>query len=143
MKVDLFTAESNLIKTIDIPRALNTTSVGPTTLLFHDGRFYVLDEVTRSNWGTDDACHYIEASIYFDSVPSELFPGLQTEPPSKPTPIPMLLWCPMCRERHIDHGEFATKPHRSHSCQHCGLTWRPAIEPTVGVQFLPGFKDPT
>jgi len=32
------------------------------------------------------------------------------------------------------------KPHHTHACQHCGLVWRPAIAPTVGVQFLPGFK---
>jgi len=56
-------------------------------------------------------------------------------------PIPMLIWCPMCKERHIDRGEFATKPHHTHSCQGCGLTWRPAVVPTVGVQYLPGFKD--
>lgn len=57
------------------------------------------------------------------------------------TPIPMLLWCPMCGARHIDEGEFATKPHHTHSCQECGLTWRPAVVPTCGVQFLPGFKN--
>lgn len=57
-------------------------------------------------------------------------------------PIPMLLWCPACHERHVDHGEFATRVHHTHACQACGLVWRPAIEPTVGVQFLPGFKDP-
>ena len=56
-------------------------------------------------------------------------------------PIPMLIWCPACRARHIDRGEFATKPHHTHSCQGCGLTWRPAVVATVGVQFLPGFKD--
>jgi hypothetical protein len=56
-------------------------------------------------------------------------------------PIPMLIWCPMCCARHIDEGEFATKPHHTHSCQSCGLTWRPAIVPTVGVQYLPGFKN--
>jgi hypothetical protein len=55
-------------------------------------------------------------------------------------PIPMLLWCP-CGERHVDEGEFATKPHHTHACQACGLVWRPAIEPTVGVRFLPGFKN--
>jgi hypothetical protein len=55
-------------------------------------------------------------------------------------PIPMLLWCPACGERHIE-GELVTKPHHTHACQHCGLTWRPAVEPTAGVQFLPGFKD--
>jgi hypothetical protein len=56
-------------------------------------------------------------------------------------PIPMLLWCPNCWERHIDAAEFATKPHHTHACQICGMVWRPAIVPTVGVKFLPGFKD--
>ncbi len=55
--------------------------------------------------------------------------------------VPMLLWCPMCHERHIDVGIFATKAHHTHSCQRCGLCWRPAIVATVGVQFLPDFKD--
>jgi rubredoxin len=56
-------------------------------------------------------------------------------------PIPMILTCPNCSARHVDKGEFATKPHHTHACQTCGLCWRPAIVPTVGVQFLPGFKD--
>lgn len=55
--------------------------------------------------------------------------------------VPMLLWCPVCHERHIDEGEFATKPHRDHSCQHCGLTWRPAKICTIGVRFLPGYEN--
>lgn len=58
-----------------------------------------------------------------------------------PTPIPLLLWCPGCGERHIDRGRFATHPHHTHACQHCGMVWRPSIRPTVGVVFLPGFKD--
>lgn len=58
-----------------------------------------------------------------------------------PKPIPMILTCPACGARHIDSGAFATKVHHTHSCQSCGLTWRPAVVPTVGVQFLPGFKD--
>lgn len=59
--------------------------------------------------------------------------------PETPSPIPMLLVCPCCHARHIDEGEFATKPHHTHACQHCGMCWRPAIVPTVGVRFLPGF----
>jgi predicted RNA-binding Zn-ribbon protein involved in translation (DUF1610 family) len=59
----------------------------------------------------------------------------------KPEPVPMLLWCPECGARHVDVGEFATKPHHTHSCQSCGMTWRPAVIPTKGVQFLPGFKN--
>jgi predicted RNA-binding Zn-ribbon protein involved in translation (DUF1610 family) len=57
-------------------------------------------------------------------------------------PVPMLLWCPTCNARHIDKGEFSTKPHHTHACQNCGMTWRPAVVHTVGVQYLPGFKDP-
>ena len=56
-------------------------------------------------------------------------------------PIPMLLWCPECGQRHIDEGEFATKSHHTHACQSCGMVWRPAIVPTTGVQYLPGFKN--
>jgi hypothetical protein len=63
------------------------------------------------------------------------------KPASEPAPVPMVLTCPSCNERHVDRGEFATKPHHTHSCQFCGFTWRPAVVPTVGVQFLPGFKD--
>ncbi len=55
-------------------------------------------------------------------------------------PIKMLLWCPECGKRHVDVA-LAMKPHHTHACQHCGHVWRPAIEPTIGVQFLPGFKD--
>lgn len=53
----------------------------------------------------------------------------------------MRLTCPECSELHIDEGKFATKPHHTHSCQKCGLTWRPAVVNTVGVRFLPGFKN--
>lgn len=68
--------------------------------------------------------------------------GIQMTNPAAIEPIPMRIPCPECGELHIDEGEFATKPHHTHSCQHCGLTWRPAVVPTVGVQFLPGFKNP-
>ena len=56
-------------------------------------------------------------------------------------PIPMILHCPSCRVRHIDTGEYASKHHHTHACQSCGMVWRPAIVATVGVQFLPGFKN--
>lgn len=57
------------------------------------------------------------------------------------TAIPLILFCPACGKRHIDVGEFETKLHHTHACQRCGMVWRPAIEYTVGVQFLPGFKN--
>lgn len=56
-------------------------------------------------------------------------------------PIPMILTCPQCNQRHIDEGEFAERAHHTHACQNCGMVWRPAIVPTVGVRFLPGFKN--
>lgn len=57
------------------------------------------------------------------------------------TPIPMRLPCPDCSELHVDVGEFATKVHHTHACQHCGMVWRPAVAATVGVLFLPGFRN--
>lgn len=62
-------------------------------------------------------------------------------PKGEPTPVPMILYCPMCTERHVDEGEFETKVHHTHSCQSCGHTWRPAVVPTIGVMYLPGFKN--
>ena len=56
-------------------------------------------------------------------------------------PVPMRLTCPACNELHIDEGEFATKAHHTHACQACGNVWRPAVVATVGVRFLPGFKN--
>jgi hypothetical protein len=56
-------------------------------------------------------------------------------------PIPIRLTCPECGRLHVDEGEWATRVHATHSCQFCGLTWRPAVVPTVGVRFLPGFKN--
>lgn len=56
-------------------------------------------------------------------------------------PIPLRITCPECGQLHVDEGEWETRVHHSHSCQHCGLTWRPAVVPTVGVRFLPGFKN--
>lgn len=61
---------------------------------------------------------------------------------SDPTPAAMRLHCPACHGLHVDEGEFATKPHHTHACQFCGAVWRPAIIPTVGVRFLPGFGGP-
>lgn len=59
-----------------------------------------------------------------------------------PDPVPMILHCPWCGDRHLDVGEIATKIHHTHVCQSCGEVWRPAVVPTVGVQFLPGFRNP-
>lgn len=57
------------------------------------------------------------------------------------SPIPIRLNCPECSELHVDEGEWASRLHHTHSCQKCGHTWRPAVAYTVGVRFLPGFKN--
>ncbi len=60
------------------------------------------------------------------------------------TPLPLVMYCP-AGHQHIDEGEWATRPHKTHQCQFkvtqligghwglCGLEWRPADFPTVGV----------
>lgn len=52
-------------------------------------------------------------------------------------PLPIITHCPKCAKHHVDEGEWATKPHRTHLCAGCGTTWRPAAIPTVGVPQLP------
>lgn len=64
---------------------------------------------------------------------------VRSAPPASPPPTPMILHC-SCGA-HIDEGEWATKPHHTHACQSCGMVWRPAVGLTVGVRFLPGFKN--
>lgn len=83
----------------------------------------------------------MQLAVYFSPLHAE---APNPWPFDKPNPVPMILWCPApeCGARHIDKGEFATtKHHHTHACQSCGMVWRPAIVPTVGVQYLPGFKD--
>lgn len=76
-----------------------------------------------------------------EDVPATFAAQVKHDPDEQP-PIPMIMFCPSCDARHIDKGEFTTKVHHTHACQSCGNVWRPAIVATVGVQFLPGFKDP-
>jgi len=55
-------------------------------------------------------------------------------------PIPMLLFCPKCDLQHVDAPnpakDWTNQPHRSHECQMCGWTWRPADVATTGVRTL-------
>lgn len=50
-------------------------------------------------------------------------------------PIPMLMFCPRCREQHIDKPApgWTNPPHATHTCGACGLLWRPSNHNTVGV----------
>lgn len=57
--------------------------------------------------------------------------------PKEETPIPMILNCPACNAQHIDKPApdkgWTNPPHRSHLCKFCGIVWRPADVPTIGV----------
>ena len=77
-------------------------------------------------------------AVAVDAAPPAVQPPFAAD---DPPPLPLLLWCPGCGERHIDRGIWASKLHHTHACQNCGMVWRPAIKATVGVVFLPGFKD--
>jgi len=81
----------------------------------------------KKQWSADPALVGAAARALFDAC--------------KDKPIPMRLHCPECGTLHVDEGLFAGKPHHTHACQHCGNVWRPAVVNTVGVRFLPGFKD--
>lgn len=63
--------------------------------------------------------------------------------PSAIQPFALWLTCPQCGHRHVDEGEWAKRPHKSHLCANCGLIWRPSNEYTVGVLKLPETGDIT
>lgn len=79
---------------------------------------------------------------YYDAAFAQPPPNRSCQRYVNDMPIPMILNCPACGARHVDKGEFAKKEHRDHACQACGVVWRPSLCYTVGVQFLPGYKDP-
>lgn len=61
-------------------------------------------------------------------------------------PVHVRMPCPICRTLHVDGlaedgTDWSKKPHHTHACQECGHVWRPAIVNTIGVRFLPGFKN--
>lgn len=62
--------------------------------------------------------------------------------PDDETPIPVVLFCPLCLKPHIDAPDPAVGwenlPHRSHKCLNpeCGCIWRPADVATSGVAYV-------
>lgn len=54
-------------------------------------------------------------------------------------PVPVALYCPECRQQHVDEGEWAIRPHKTHRCvagpfgKGCGYEWQPFGVHTVGV----------
>ncbi len=81
------------------------------------------------------------APAHVDIAPHDFFAASFARIAELAAPLPGRIPCPECGELHIDEGDFATKPHHTHACQHCGAVWRPFKVATVGVRFLPGFKN--
>jgi len=55
-------------------------------------------------------------------------------------PIDVLLFCPSCKEQHVDapepENDWTNPPHRKHLCHVCGNIWKAAEVPTNGVAIL-------
>lgn len=105
----------------DTSAALPPASAGSAADLVHDREAELVRKLNAQTFRADQLAHEVK---------------VLTE-----APIPMLLTCPACNARHVDEGDFATKVHHTHACQFCGMCWRPAVRPTCGVRFLPGFKN--
>lgn len=114
-----------------------TTPTRSFSLSAVDAFEFVLCSLCAPKTGAFDLCQscYLNRKIVGDL--RAMVHALQRE---LDAPIPMLIWCPFCGERHIDVVLIAT-PHQSHACQHCGGVWKPSKRPTIGVQFLDGYKD--
>ena len=97
--------------------------------VYQDGKFTTRCSMHETIRGLEDALRTTKAQLEANKECSVDFP------------VPMILHCPDCHERHIDQGKLARTDHRTHACQFCGFLWAPAVVPTVGVQFLPGCKN--
>lgn len=40
-------------------------------------------------------------------------------------PVKLVLYCPVCQKQHLDEGEWAVRPHKTHLCLGCGHQWDP------------------
>jgi hypothetical protein len=110
----------------------------------------IIDDGFRSGIGLANVAIALET--LFGSRALQALEG-HTLPELVPQPMKQVIYCPltakcecgrprMCGARHVDKGDFATKPHHTHSCQECGGSFRLQKEATVGVAFIPEFKDP-
>lgn len=113
------------------------------------GEYFIVERLRESSFFQYPTLHAVaEALRSAGKTESDKVADLLAQ-----TAIPMRITCPgtvldhkdgslkICGVLHIDEGVFATKLHHTHSCQACGHTWRPAVAYTVGVRFLPGFRN--
>jgi hypothetical protein len=98
----------------------------------------------KAEWEKLRAHHLDQTNLLFDllqELANRVKAGSSAAACPEVLPLEQIMHCPLCNARHIDEGEFAEKPHTTHACQSCGHAWRPAVEPTVGVKFLNGFRN--
>lgn len=41
--------------------------------------------------------------------------------------LPLALNCPSCGARHVDEGEWESRPHRTHLCLECGIEFEVTV----------------
>ena len=71
--------------------------------------------------------------------------SIELEPWRGVAPVDVVIYCPKCGKQHLDQGEFLTRVHRKHLCEHtpedspenpktgCGHLWVPFEYATRGV----------
>lgn len=64
--------------------------------------------------------------------------GVFLSPAPAPKPRPAHIRCPWCDTRHLDVGEWETRPHHKHKCAACGKLFR--VEGEHGEYFY-GTRD--
>lgn len=139
----------HLHSTHDLPEVAAQRMADLTRLRAREERTAVVIEATR------DALDYIDNHIVeatgpvlarledLDHILTPAREALDATPehargPSgvERAPIPFILYCPRCHAQHVDEGEWATRPHRTHLCASCGAEWRPCALATVGVREI-------
>ena len=104
---------------------------GSWSIHFEDGRDFCRHAsllIGAAYISADDALkRFQDNSLYGERT----FGKVYAAAPAKPAA--MTLHCPKCEKLHVDEGEWATRPHKTHQCQHCMHEWRPFEYPTVGV----------
>lgn len=81
------------------------------------------------------SCRFGTPGCAFDHGPLLPLAGSGTT-----SPLPIVIHCPDCGKQHVDEGEWATEPHKTHLCSRCKHLFRPMNVPTVGVLRLTSTK---
>lgn len=94
-----------------------------------------------------DSARKMRQGIVGSSPAVEIFDermaAIQKKLEAGPEVLELLIICPRCLKQHVDEGRFAKDPHKIHACQFCGLGFVVSKQPSIGVQFFDGWKNPT